>query len=239
VVNLESVSVSFGRSPALTNVSMRVPEVGLLGIVGPNGAGKSTLLDVLAGFLRPSSGYVRASGSETRVAAIWLLSRSVRLHQTRVLPEGVSVAEYLALARSPSNSRWLLGAMMRAPLPPDPEVQELLASVGVSASSPLGALSWGQARVTALAAVLLAPKRLVLLDEPFAGLSAPAAAACRDVLRRTARDRPVVCVEHDLDNLFAVADTVAQFAGGRLTRVDSVSDFSRDRFLQQFSDGHV
>jgi len=240
---LDDVGVSFGRRRALDGLRLELPERGVVAVVGPNGAGKSTLLDVLAGFLRESTGRVLGSRDGLERGLRWRRQNAARLHQGRVLPQGVQTFELLSLARNPTNARWMFGTMLPrrvldySDLELAPPFLDVLRLAAVGADMPLDWLSWGQARTVAFVTASLAPKAYVLLDEPFANLSPALVEATSLGISELARERLVVVVEHDLDALLGIANQVVVLVGGRLQGVFAPAALSRDALLSFFVSG--
>lgn len=234
-----AIAVTFGARVALANVSLTLPDAGVVGLVGPNGAGKSTLLDVLSGFIREDSGRLETGTPGVLIDSAWRRAHSARLHQTRLLPSG-SVRSYLSVASAPHLAKWLIARRL-GPTGEDDIAHHVVARTGailesahVNLDAKLDELSWGQARLVALAACLLAPKAYLLLDEPFAGLSREAVAMARAVISREAETRLVIVAEHDLDSVAAISGTVAVLVSGRLVHTGPSASLSRTRLLDFF-----
>jgi ATP-binding cassette subfamily C protein CydCD len=188
-MRLDHVSVlRTGRAvPALDDVSLHVPDRGVLAITGPSGCGKSTLLAVLAGLLEPTSGTVHGP-SRDRIA--WLPQRPVFVSGT--------VADNLRLAAPDASGQQLLAALDRVALPVGLDVR--LGEDGTT-------LSAGERARLALARVLLAERPYVLLDEPTAHLDAVTERIIADTVRELGRTSSVVVVAHK-PALVALADRV-------------------------------
>jgi branched-chain amino acid transport system ATP-binding protein len=185
-------------------------------LIGPNGAGKTTLFNVISGDLRPVHGSVHLDGSDVTGLAVWRRARLGlgRTFQRSTLFPGLTVAENLALAvRRRVGGGWRLW-----PSPADrrirTEVAERMASAGLAAVAQraAGAIGHGEQRALEIELVLAGEPRLVLLDEPMAGLSGGERQAAVDRLRSLPPGVTLVIVEHDLDAVFALA--------GRITVLD-------------------
>ena len=188
-MRLDHVSVLRpGRAvPALDDVSLHVPDRGVLAITGPSGCGKSTLLAVLAGLLEPTSGTVHGP---TRDRIAWLPQRPVFVSGT--------VADNLRLAAPDASDQQLLAALGRVALPVD--LDTVLGEDGTT-------LSAGERARLALARVLLAERPYVLLDEPTAHLDAVTERIIADTVVELGRTSSVVVVAHK-PALVALADRV-------------------------------
>jgi branched-chain amino acid transport system ATP-binding protein len=208
----------FGALAAVDGVSLRFEPGTVHAIIGPNGAGKSTFLNLLSGELRATAGRVRFRGQDVTRAPPDELSRMGigRSYQTaNIFPE-LTCAECVWLAahsRHPARS-WLRDD--------DPESasrgDRALEACGLLGRrlSPASELSYGEQRQLEIAMVLATDPELLLVDEPLAGLSHDEARMVRALLREVAQRRTLVLIEHDMDAVFAVAQTVTVLVGGRV-----------------------
>jgi branched-chain amino acid transport system ATP-binding protein len=220
---LETVGLTrrFGALAAVDGVSLAFEQGRVHAVIGPNGAGKSTLLNLLSGELRATGGEIRLRGEDVTRATPDRLSRMGigRSYQTANLFPGMSCADCVWLA---AQSR--LGSSMLFFRP-----AERYAEVGVRARRALeaagltersatiaGQLSYGEQRQLEIAMMLATEPTLLLLDEPLAGLGHDEALRVMDLLRNVARGRTVVLVEHDMDAVFSVSDTVTVLVDGRV-----------------------
>ncbi len=209
----------FGGVRAVQDISLAVPEGGILAVIGPNGAGKSTLLNLLSGIYQPDAGTLELGGRGVVGMPSWARVRlglartfqKIRLFRNLSLIENVLVGFHIH-HRAPAWQYLLPGAALRA----DRErclarARELLAMVGLEARADdrAGALAYGQQRMLEIARALATDPRLFMLDEPAAGLNA---AEVDFLLRRLAELRArgitVVVVEHNMDLVMNVADRV-------------------------------
>ncbi|WP_328608955.1 ATP-binding cassette domain-containing protein [Amycolatopsis sp. NBC_00345] len=203
VLEVRGLSVSFGHVHALSDVDICVPEHGILGVIGPNGAGKSTLVDVISGFLPRATGTVTLggrplTGSPTRRSRAGLR----RTFQQDRVPPGLTVGAYVRFVAR----RRLTGS----------EVAEALEYFGCPpARTPLSRVDAGARRLVEVVGHLLARPRVLLLDEPAAGLPHEEHVAFGRRLRQVpARfGVSVLLIEHDLDLVRSVCDrlTVLDF----------------------------
>ncbi len=217
LLETEGLTRRFGALAAVDGVSLRIERGTVHAIIGPNGAGKSTLLNLLSGELRASSGRVRFRGKDVTRAPPEMLSRMGigRSYQTaNIFPE-LTCAECV----------WL-GAHSRDPAPTwrrhDPEAtargERALQACGLAARrlSRAGELSYGEQRQLEIAMMLATDPELLLVDEPLAGLGHDEARMVLALLREVARERTLVLIEHDMDAVFAVAQTVTVLVNGRV-----------------------
>jgi len=235
MISVRNLSVCFGAVRALDDITIQFPRNGVVCLQGENGSGKSTLLDVLAGFYHPNSGEVLEDGGKQSMRARNLLKLSARLHQATVLPLELGIKEYLSIVSDPSAGRWILTSDRRAEpkaesLQISQTVVDLLLAGGVDTSNSirLCELSWGQQRLVALSAVVLARKRVLLLDEPFAGLAFDAKNAATTLISTEARSRLVIVADHDLHAMRRIGDVFITLQAGRLSAIRSKEQFGTD-----------
>ena len=208
-IEARRVSCRYGATRALEEVSILAESGSVVAVVGPNGAGKSTLLRVMSGERRPDAGSVIADGQPIlRPDPEWRRRVSVVSHRTG-LYLGLTAAENLRLFAG------LNGLPRRGA---DEAVAESLASVGAAtlADRRASTLSRGQAQRVSLARALLGHPRLLLLDEPFAGLDDEAAGLLEGVLAaRRDSGCTVLLVTHDLSRAVRLADRIVVLRRGR------------------------
>jgi branched-chain amino acid transport system ATP-binding protein len=242
-LHLQGVGRRFGALQAVRDVTMTVPVGERRAILGPNGAGKTTLFNVVTGDYLPTSGTVELFGSDvTRLPP----HRRTRLglsrtYQSSLLFMGMSVADSLFLAaRGVRGGRFSL----RRPAQGDPSrarATEVAGLVHLSDvyDAPVGMLSHGQQRQLELGMALAAQPRLLMLDEPAAGLSRGERALLTDLLRQLPREITVVLVEHDMDVALAAADRVTVMHEGAIIVEGSPDEISTDRTVQDIYLGHT
>ncbi len=202
--------VAYGGFTALDGATLDVPPGRVTAVVGPNGAGKSTLFHCLAGTLRPSGGQVLLGGRDiTRLAAHarTRLGIARTFQQLAVFPS-LTVAENVRVGAEQGRTADP-GAAERA--------LRLLGLDGPVRSLPAAGLPTGTLRRVELARALAGNPRVLLLDEPAAGLDTGEVAALARVLRALAADgMALLVVEHDLDLVADLAHTVHVMAAGRI-----------------------
>ncbi|MDP4006731.1 ABC transporter ATP-binding protein [Methylobacterium sp. NEAU K] len=207
---IDALSVVFGRFRALDDLSLAVDAGEVRAVIGPNGAGKTTLLDVISGITRPKSGRVMLGDLDlTQCAEAEIAKAGVRrkFQKPSVFPM-LSVRENLEIG---------CGADLPAAARPA-RVTALLGDVGLSARADVtaGRLSHGEKQWLEIGMVLASEPRVILLDEPVAGLSdaeTARTAALIQALRRP--DRAILVIEHDMAFVEAVADRVTVLHDGR------------------------
>jgi branched-chain amino acid transport system permease protein len=206
-LQVEGVRRAFGGVKALDNVTFSLAPGSVTGIIGPNGAGKTTLLRVLAGEVTPDSGLVRRRGRELRGRVAARARDGIRKTFQTVESFGeLTVREHLATAMTVHGTSFST-----------PDVEDVLREarlLGVL-DEPVDRLPPATARLLDIAMAVAARPSLVLLDEPFAGVSGSDSDAVSNAVRRfKAAGASVIVVEHRLKELFALVDRVLVMRNG-------------------------
>ena len=212
---------AFGGFRAVDGVDLRL-EGGLVhALVGPNGAGKTSLFNLLTGFIHPTSGRILLFGEDiTGLRPEAIARRGVaRSFQITSLFERISVREHVALAlQARAREGYAFWRTVERLRRFDGRALELLEEVGIAALAdrPAGSLPYGQKRALELALALALDPRLLLLDEPTAGMGAEDIERTIALIRRVRAGRSVVLVEHNMGVVASLADRVTVLAQGRV-----------------------
>jgi len=231
-LEVQGVAKAFGGIHAVQDASLSVGERSLHALIGPNGAGKTTLFNLMSGLFRPDRGRVLLDGRDItgeaphRIVAAGL-SRSFQI--TNLFP-ALTVEENLRLAvqaRDPSHFNGWTRATAVAPVMR--KTRELIRYLGLSGMerAEAGALSYGGQRLLDMGLALASAPRVLLLDEPLAGLAAAERERVANLVKRISHELPVLMVEHDIDRVFALADRVTVMNEGRVL-VDGTADDARN-----------
>ena len=220
-LRLDAVSRHYGRVKAVDGVSFAVQRGARHAVIGPNGAGKTTLFGVIAGTRRPTAGRVLVGGRD--ITGLPEHARA-RLGVVRTFQHSSVFLPLTALDNVALAVQRVRGIDARPFRPARRYVEvteralEHLASVGLAdrAEEPAVALSHGQRRQLEVAVALAARPRLLLLDEPTAGMSAEESARCADLITGLPGDVTVLVIEHDLDIVFRLAARVTVLHLGRV-----------------------
>ena len=225
---LETVGLvkRFGGLAATDGVSLVVRRGETHAVIGPNGAGKTTLLAQLAGALAPDAGTIHHDGRDvTRLAphqrAALGFARSFQI--TSLLP-AFTVLENAALAvQARSGSSFRFWRPVRDEQALTDEAREVLREVGIEALADRVAreLAHGEHRQIEMALALATRPKLLLLDEPMAGMGPDESARMVALLERVKRDHTIVLVEHDMDAVFRLADRISVMVAGRIVATGS------------------
>jgi branched-chain amino acid transport system ATP-binding protein len=226
-LEVEHVSVRFGAITALSDVSFAVAPGTIHAVIGPNGAGKSTLFNVLSGVYKAAGGEVRFGDVRLdqmrpyKIAGVGV----ARAFQNIALSATQSVAENLMLGRHHLTKAGFLAAGLRLPRATREgkrhgervaEIAEFL-ELGDKLHTPVGVLSYGDQKRVEVARALCTEPRLLLLDEPVAGMNAEETARMADAIReiRHALGISIILVEHDMGMVMSLADRVTVLDFGR------------------------
>ncbi|MEF8833879.1 MAG: ABC transporter ATP-binding protein [Halofilum sp. (in: g-proteobacteria)] len=224
LLEVDSVSVHFGGVTALQNVDLRVKDGSTHCIIGPNGAGKSTLVNVLTGQLRPDQGHVRFAGQsldavrphDINQRGITRVFQSPSIFGEMSLRDNVAIA---ALAKRDGKFRFNLFQPRSRMATPWKHADEKLEAVGLADQRHTEAehLSRGDKRRLELAICLAAEPRLLLLDEPTAGMSRHETESTIELLKHIASTGVTkVVIEHDMHLVFSLAERLSVLHQGSI-----------------------
>ena len=240
LLKVEGVSKRFGNLTAIGDVTLSVEPGELRAIIGPNGAGKTTFFNLISGLFAPSSGAVRFDGKDvTRLApeARVRLGMARTFQITEIFPE-LSVEDNLRIgverAEGLSLSPWLGGAARRRV---GERIDELLETGHLTAKRRVrvGALSHGDQRAAEIMMALALKPRLLLLDEPTAGMGDQETYDVARLVRRLHRDGglTIMLIEHDMRVVFNLADRIMVLAEGRVLAEGTPQQIAADETVQR------
>lgn len=216
-VDVANVSISYGRQPAVRDVSFELKPGAVTALIGPNGSGKSTLLRTIARLHTADTGSVTTSdGADVFALSPKEFARKITLlAQSRPVPAGITVREVVDFGRHPHRSRWT-GSDARGAAVVE-HAMELTRTAGLS-DRPVAALSGGQLQRVWLASCLAQDTGVLLLDEPTTYLDLRYQVEILDVVRDLASHHGVSVgvVLHDLDQAAAIADHVVLLENGAI-----------------------
>ncbi|MBU4525576.1 MAG: ABC transporter ATP-binding protein [Desulfomicrobium sp.] len=239
MLRLDGVSKFFGGLPALQDVSLSVPAGHLTALIGPNGAGKSTLINCMTGVFPPSSGSIRFLDQEISGLPAHRVTR-LGIHRTfqnlRLFPR-LSVLDNVLTGLTCEGGESMLMAMLRLPYLRHRERRlrlkalEAMDRFGLAdkAQWPAGVLAYGDKKRVELARAIVGSPKLLLLDEPVAGLNAEETAAVGDQLKNLRRaGHTILLVEHDMDLVMSIADLVVVLDSGRCIATGTAGEVRRN-----------
>jgi branched-chain amino acid transport system ATP-binding protein len=234
-LRMENVSRHFGTLKAVDDVSFDMAAGELRAVIGPNGAGKTTFFNLISGLLPPSRGRVIFEGEDiTRQTIVHRVAKGiVRTFQiTEILPD-LSVAENVRIGVETAaglNSRPWISRNERIAV--NRRVAELIEIVNLNAKSrrTVGELAHGDQRVVEVAVALSVKPRLLLLDEPTAGMGDAETDHMVDLVRRLHSQQgvSVLFIEHDMDIVFDIAQRITVLDRGRVLADGTAEQISAD-----------
>ena len=236
---LAHVSRPFGGVAALADVSFDVERGRIYGLIGPNGAGKTTLINVVSGIIPPGSGRIMWQGRETQGMAAHRVAKAgiARTYQNIQLFGEMSVLENVVVGRHTRIRTNLLAAWLRLPSErreeraARDEAMALLERLGLAefAGQEAGRLSYGDQRRVEIARALALQPRLLLLDEPAAGMNEIETAALGEfILELKRRGYTLLVVEHHMDLIMRICDEIVVLNFGKKIAQGSPEKVARD-----------
>lgn len=211
----------FGGLTAVSDVSLDVHTGEIHAVIGPNGAGKSTLINLLSGDLTPSAGEIMLGGNDiTRLApdrrARAGLGRSYQ--KTTIFPQFTAQENVRLAAQAHAASPLKMFGNVLSDADVNRRTREALEQAGLSVRAQMIAthLSHGEQRQLEIAMVLATQPRIILLDEPLAGMGQSEARKVVDLIASLKKGRAVLVVEHDMDAVFELADRLTVMADGHV-----------------------
>jgi len=221
LLHVENLAKRFGGIIATDDLTFGVLEGELHAVIGPNGAGKTTLIAQLAGERQPDSGRIRFADND--ITSVPMHTRSAlglaRTFQITSLFLNLSVLDNVALAvQAHAGHSFRFWRSARSELELREPARAALDRVGLSARThlPTSALSHGEHRQIELAMALASRPRMLLLDEPMAGLGPEESARMVAMLRELKKELTILLVEHDMEAVFALADRITVLVYGRV-----------------------
>lgn len=233
LLEVSGVSVSFDGFKAINNLSFQIGEGELRAVIGPNGAGKTTFMDIITGKTRPDEGRViwgeksasLLSMSESRIAQAGI----GRKFQRPTVFEDQSVSDNLLLALKKSRGPFSV-LTFRASGEDADRIEELASEIGLTSAlgRKAGELSHGQKQWLEIGMLLAQEPRLLLIDEPAAGMSPAEREHTTDLIRAAAKTRAVVVVEHDMEFVRRLDCKVTVLHEGSVLAEGSIDHVTKD-----------
>jgi branched-chain amino acid transport system ATP-binding protein len=239
MLEIDGLSKHFGSLVAVAGVSMRVQPGELRAIIGPNGAGKTTFFNMISGFFRPTAGDIRFAGES--VARLTVAERVARgmartFQITEIFPD-LTVRENLRIAvevqQGVSLRPWI-GRAARARVAGGIDAALDLAGLTAKADRLVGELAHGDQRAAEIATALALRPRLLLLDEPTAGMGEQETFQVASLVRRLHRAGAltIVLIEHDMRVVFNLADRITVLDQGRMLADGTPAEIAADPAVQ-------
>ena len=223
LLRLDRISRHFGSLVALQDVSLEMPAGELRAVIGPNGAGKTTLFNMISGFFPPTGGQVLFDGNPIdALSAEGRVRRGiVRTFQITEIFHELTVLENICIAVETSSRMNALPWVSRASaLRVRERVDELLSTTGLAAKADriVSELAHGDQRVVEVAIALAMQPKLLLLDEPTAGMGDEETESMASLIRRlhAEQGQSILFIEHDMDIVFGIAQRITVLDQGRI-----------------------
>jgi branched-chain amino acid transport system ATP-binding protein len=225
ILEVEQLTKRFGGVVASDGISLAIPKGELHAIIGPNGAGKTTLIGQLAGEIAPDAGRVRFEKRDITALPAWRRSHLglARSFQITSLFSDFSALDNVALAvqaHAGHSFRFWKNAREEASLREPARTALARFGLGARADVLVSRLSHGEHRQLEMAMALATSPRMLLLDEPMAGLGPQESARMVNTLRELKREVTILLIEHDMEAVFALADRITVLVYGRVIACD-------------------
>jgi ABC-type branched-subunit amino acid transport system ATPase component len=238
ILTVEGISKSFGGIKAVQGASFRVKDRSLHALIGPNGAGKTTAFNVISGMYPPDAGKVvleeRSVGGLSPGAVTQAgIGRSFQI--TNLFP-ALTVLENVRLAvQSRDRKRFNFWTAAESLSQVNSETAAMIRTMGLAGIERVeaGSLSYGGQRLLDMALALATKPRVLLLDEPLAGLAAAERERIGRLIKQISTDIPVLLVEHDIDRVFQLADAVTVMHDGQVLIDGTVEDARSSAKVQE------
>jgi len=218
------------------DIALELPRGVRYALIGPNGAGKTTLMNLLTGMLRPDSGQVFLDGADiTSLGPDARVKKGLaRTFQINTLFPQLSALESVTLAvleRDGHAHTWWRGLPgFRAAID---EAQAILESLKIPGTKETRELAYGQQRLLEIALALATRPRVLLLDEPAAGVPKEESAALFDAIANLSRELTILFIEHDMDVVFRFASKIIVMVGGRILVEGPPQEIARDERVRE------
>ena len=229
LLQIEYLHKRFGALAATDNLSLQINHGELHALIGPNGAGKTTLISLLSGSLQPDSGLIKFDGRNLLQVPEAIRPRLglVRSFQiTSIFPEFSALENVTLVLQSQQGHSFRFWKVARNDFELRSKAKEYLKQVGLDQESeiPAYALAHGQQRQLELAMALALEPKLLLLDEPMAGMGPEESLKVVELLQQLKGKITMLLIEHDMDAVFSVADRVSVLVYGNVIATGTPSE---------------
>ena len=242
VLEVKDVSKHFGGIRAVSNASLQIGAGDIHALIGPNGAGKTTLFNLISGLFPVDSGRIRLNGEEVQNIPSELICHRglTRSFQITNLFRGLSIYENLRLSlQAQSHGRFNIWRDIDSYPDIHCETAELIKFLGLQGIERIegGELSYGGQRLVDLGIALGSKPKVLLLDEPLAGLAAAERERVSNLIKNVAANIPVLIVEHDIDRVLGFSQAVTVMNQGEVLMTGSPDAVRADRRVQEIYTG--
>ena len=238
ILRASKLSMSWGDFAANSDIDLILPAGTRHALIGPNGAGKTTFINLLTGVLEPASGRIYLGDEDiTRLPQHQRVRRGMaRTFQINTLFPDLTVLESVLLAISERcRSTWRWWQTLAAQRSGIDEAMALLASLGLADVATVATrhLPYGRQRLLEIALALATRPKLLLLDEPAAGIPAAESRELFAAIHRLPRDVTILFIEHDMDLVFRFAERITVLVGGRVLAEGSPDEIAADARVRE------
>ena len=218
MLSLKNVSKSFGGVKAVNRCTFEAKENTITSLIGPNGAGKTTVFNIISGLTKPDAGAIRLENKNITGMPSYKIAQNgiSRTFQLTKVFRNLSVRDNMLIAKKTN----------------DEEIKKMLQSVYFEKSLDTIAseLSYGQQRLLEIARALLMPHRLLMLDEPTAGVNPRIRQELRTILRNLRKEgKTILLIEHDMEFVMDISDRVIVLNEGKVLREGKPKDVVKDK----------
>ena len=236
MLSTKNLNKKFGSLVVAQDIALELPRGVRYALIGPNGAGKTTLMNLMTGMLAPDSGQIFLGGEEITALRPDTRVRKglARTFQINTLFPQLSALESVTLAvleRNGDAHNWWRG-LPRFGAAID-EAQAILDSLKIPSTKETRELAYGQQRLLEIALALATRPRVLLLDEPAAGVPKDESAALFDAIAGLSRELTILFTEHDMDVVFRFATRIIVMVGGRILVEGAPDEIARDARVRE------
>ena len=236
MLSAKKLNKKFGSLVVAQDIALELPRGARHALIGPNGAGKTTLMNLMTGMLAPDSGRIFLDGAEiTRDKPHDRVKKGLaRTFQINTLFPQLSALESVALAvleREGNAHNWWRGLPRFGGA--IHEAQGILDSLKIPSRKETRELPYGQQRLLEIALALATRPKVLLLDEPAAGVPKDESAALFDAIDGLSRDLTILFIEHDMDVVFRFASRIIVMVGGRILVQGPPAEIARDERVRE------
>ena len=237
-LSLSHVSKSFGPIEIIRNVSLDIAPGERHAIIGPNGAGKSTLFNLISGAFAPTRGQIHLNGARVDGAAPQVIARAglSRSFQVTNIFHRLSVYENIRCATLwPLGHRYVFWRALSGLRDADRRTQDILdlTSLDAQRHTPAGLLSYADQRALEIGLAIAGDARVILLDEPTAGMSAAETVRAITLIRKISEGRALIIVEHDMGVVFELAERISVLVYGEIIATGTPAQIRASRRVQE------
>ncbi|MFT5598483.1 MAG: branched-chain amino acid transport system ATP-binding protein [Urechidicola sp.] len=238
ILNIDNLHKHFGALKATDGVSLDLRQGEIHALIGPNGAGKSTLINQIAGGLQPDQGHIFLDGEDITMLSVAERARKGlgRCFQISSLAMPLSVRRNVMIAsQAITGSSFRFWKAVNRDQALIDAADDVIALVGLQdrADAPVSILSHGERRQVEFACALALKPRLLLLDEPMAGLGASGSERLADFLETLKHDIPILLIEHDMDAVFRLADRISVLVYGQVIAQGNADEIRNNAIVKE------